>query len=402
MKSVCTRHWLLVALTALLLVIAVSMPAQAQTDFASAESAQWLTYVDPSFGFSIKYPSDWQVVPRNDASGIGGTVSFLAPHAGVEGEDFHNSVMKVEIGMYLVPWSDRLMLPEGSLKSWVEKYNQISNVPGIEIIEEEARYMRVGGKRAFYQEGHGYAPYAYASIPRGDVVWFIWSNAEKVDDLANFDRMLRSFRFGRSTPLTLQEALGNDFQPSRLTAEGLNDVSASNGSNDSSIVPLVSSSWKSPLRGSNLTATCNSAAHGPNYGGTNQGKSEYAIDVAGAGIVEWVTPVSASRQGTITFAGWNTSGFGNLVKLERDGLTAFTAHLAGIHESIYTGKYVNVGTLLGWVGKSGNATGVHLHFEIRDTSPHSVSLVGMTGFSANSYYPYPGAPSTGICGSITY
>lgn len=385
-----------------MLVVSLTVSAQAQPVPTEAGTTRWLTYVDPSFDFSIKYPSDWQVIPRNDASGIGGTVSFHAPNVGLEGEDNHDSVMKVEIGMYLVPWSDRAMIPNRSLKSWMEQYNQISNVPGIESIEEEARYIRVGGKRAFYQEGHGYSPYAYASIPKGDIVWFIWSNAEKDNDLANFNRMLRSFKFGKLTPMTLQEALGNDFQPSRLTSENLNDVSAYNGSINSSIVPLVSSSWKSPLRGSNLTATCNSAAHGPNYGGTNQGKSEYAIDVAGAGIVEWVTPVYASRQGTITFAGWNTSGFGNLVKLERDGLTAFTAHLAGIDLSIYTGKYVNVGTLLGWVGKSGNATGVHLHFEIRDTSPHSVSLIGMTGFSANAYYPYPGAPSTGICGSITY
>lgn len=401
MKLVCPRYWLLATLTTLLLVMTVSVSAQANTDVAPAQSAQWLTYVDPIFGFSIEYPADWQVVPRNDASGIGGTLSFFARNTNLEGEDLHDSAVKVEIGIYPVPWSDRVLLPDRSLRAWVEQYNQISNVPGIEPVVEEARYMRVSGRRAFYQEGHGYSPYAYVSVPRGDVVWFIWSNAEKADNLADFNRMLRSFRFSRLTPMTLQKALGNDFKPSRLSSRGFSSGSIGDSGN-SSISPMVSSSWTSPLRGSNLTTTCNSAAHGPNYGGTNQGKSEYAIDVAGAGIVEWVTPVYASRQGTIRFAGWNTNGFGNLVKLERDSLTAFTAHLAGIHESIYTGKYVNVGTLLGWVGKSGNATGVHLHFEIRDTSPHSVSLVGMTGFSANTYYPYPGAPNTGICGSITY
>lgn len=252
------------------------------------------------------------------------------------------------------------------------------------------------------ETGQGFSKYRYISIPRGDIVWFIWSNVNSEGDRLQFDRMVRTFRFGESTPATLQEAFGNDFHPSQLIEQQksreLETVSNENG--NASFAPLVDSVWKSPLRGSNLAATCNAATHSPDYGGTGQGKSRYAIDVGGT---EWVTQVYASRQGTIRFAGWNTNGFGNLVKLERDGLTAFTAHLAGIKEDIYTGKFVNVGTLLGWVGKTGNATGPHLHFEIRNTAPTSVTLVGLSGFTVG-VYPYPGStsPPVGRCGTITY
>lgn len=416
MKRAPVKSVLFAVVILALLVVSVAASVQAQSISQESGSVRWLTYVDPRFHFSFKYPSDWEVIPRNDTSGVGGTVSFMSESIAIEGGvDLHNAPMKVEIGMYLVPWSDRTLLPDRSLKGWIRQYNQLSHVPGTEIVEEASRYVRVGGRRGVYESGRGFSEYRYVSIPRGDVVWFIWSNASTEHDAIRFDQMIRTFKFSELTPTTLEEAYGSDFQPSRLVVQsGGDDASSSNGSglgaiqSDSStlsLAPSLDSLWKSPLRGSNLTATCNASTHSPDYGGTGNGKSKYAIDVAGT---EWVTQVYASRQGTIRFAGWNTSGFGNLVKLERDGLTAFTAHLAGIKEDIYASKFVNVGTLLGWVGKTGNASGPHLHFEIRNTYPTSVSLVGLSGFTI-SVYPYPGKvhppallEDVGKCGTITY
>ncbi|MCB8935924.1 MAG: M23 family metallopeptidase [Anaerolineae bacterium] len=406
MKRVPIRSTLVAVVMLSMLVVSVTVSAQAQPASQEAGSVRWLTYVDPRFDFSIRYPSDWVVIPRNDAYGVGATVSFHSKSGtSITDEsivDLHDASAKVEIGMYMVPWSQREILTDKSLRGWVNQYNQLSQVPGVGSKPEESRYIRVGGQRGLRETGQGFSKYRYVSIPRGDVVWFIWSNANSKDDRLRFDRMVSTFKFGESTPATLQDVFGDDFRPSQLIGQqdssGLDVVS--NESGNLSILPLVDSAWKSPLRGSNLAATCNASTHSPDYGGTGQGKSKYAIDVGGT---EWVTQVYASRQGTIRFAGWNTNGFGNLVKLERDGLTAFTAHLAGIKEDIYTGKFVNVGTLLGWVGKTGNATGPHLHFEIRNTAPTSVTLVGLSGFTVG-VYPYPGStsPPVGRCGTITY
>jgi murein DD-endopeptidase MepM/ murein hydrolase activator NlpD len=40
----------------------------------------------------------------------------------------------------------------------------------------------------------------------------------------------------------------------------------------------------------------------------------------------------------------------------------YYAHLAAIAPGISPGAVVEVGTLLGWVGSTGNATSPHLHF----------------------------------------
>ena len=47
----------------------------------------------------------------------------------------------------------------------------------------------------------------------------------------------------------------------------------------------------------------------------------------------------------------------------RAGMTSWYAHLASI--SVRRGQCVEAGTPIGTVGSTGNATGPHLHFELR-------------------------------------
>src|SRR5690606_8240857 len=67
MKYSLARCMLFVAFLVLLLAMTISVSAQVQPDSVQANSVEWLTYVDPRFDFSIKYPSNWQVIPRDDS-----------------------------------------------------------------------------------------------------------------------------------------------------------------------------------------------------------------------------------------------------------------------------------------------------------------------------------------------
>ena len=78
------------------------------------------------------------------------------------------------------------------------------------------------------------------------------------------------------------------------------------------------------------------------------------------------TPVYASRDGVVIFAGFN-GGYGNLIviKHSRDYFTLY-GHLHKI--LVAKGSTVSTGQLIGKSGNTGRTTGPHLHFEIRKHS----------------------------------
>lgn len=74
--------------------------------------------------------------------------------------------------------------------------------------------------------------------------------------------------------------------------------------------------------------------------------------------------VGAAADGEVSFAQATRTGFGNVVVLDHaGGFTTLYAHLAIIIAR--EGESVRQGQPVGGVGASGNATGPHLHFEIR-------------------------------------
>ena len=76
------------------------------------------------------------------------------------------------------------------------------------------------------------------------------------------------------------------------------------------------------------------------------------------------TPVRAAGAGTVTFAGWDPGGYGNLVVIDHaNGVSSWYAHLSRI--DVTAGAAVTTATQVGLVGATGNATGPHLHFEVR-------------------------------------
>jgi hypothetical protein len=79
------------------------------------------------------------------------------------------------------------------------------------------------------------------------------------------------------------------------------------------------------------------------------------------------TPVMAATGGKIITAGWTSdtwAGIHVVIQLA-DGTELWYCHLSG---ATVSGGYVAPGTLLGYVGATGNVTGAHLHFEVRNPS----------------------------------
>ncbi len=79
--------------------------------------------------------------------------------------------------------------------------------------------------------------------------------------------------------------------------------------------------------------------------------------------------VRAAEAGEIEFAGWQ-HGYGKVVIIKHGRLKTLYAHLRRIHVS--TGDKVVRLEDIGESGRSGRATGPHLHFEVRDANGDSI------------------------------
>jgi len=76
------------------------------------------------------------------------------------------------------------------------------------------------------------------------------------------------------------------------------------------------------------------------------------------------TPVRSAAAGRVTYSGWGGRGFGMLVMIDHgDGVTTVYAHLAKLWMRI--GESMSAGDVVGEIGATGDATGPHLHFEVR-------------------------------------
>jgi murein DD-endopeptidase MepM/ murein hydrolase activator NlpD len=111
------------------------------------------------------------------------------------------------------------------------------------------------------------------------------------------------------------------------------------------------------------------------WGRTHRGEDVHA---------DYGTPLVAVESGTVLQAGWHwQGGFGVWLEGHYSGSVYYYAHLSGIVPGVRPGARVEVGSLLGWVGSTGNATSPHLHFGWIPEGPERwLDLEGLTD-------PYP-------------
>jgi murein DD-endopeptidase MepM/ murein hydrolase activator NlpD len=96
-------------------------------------------------------------------------------------------------------------------------------------------------------------------------------------------------------------------------------------------------------------------------------------------------PLLAVADGTVFSVGWNDIGGYRLWLRDHEGNEFYYAHLSAFSPFAVNGRQVKAGTVLGFVGNTGDAatTPYHLHFEI-----HPVGMLFMGYDGAVRAYPY--------------
>jgi murein DD-endopeptidase MepM/ murein hydrolase activator NlpD len=96
-------------------------------------------------------------------------------------------------------------------------------------------------------------------------------------------------------------------------------------------------------------------------------------------------PILAVADGTVFSVGWNDLGGWRLWLRDRDGNEFYYAHLSAFSPFAVNGRQVKAGTVLGFMGNTGDAetTPYHLHFEI-----HPVGLLYLGYDGVATPYPY--------------
>ncbi|MDY0322880.1 MAG: M23 family metallopeptidase [Candidatus Carbobacillus sp.] len=96
--------------------------------------------------------------------------------------------------------------------------------------------------------------------------------------------------------------------------------------------------------------------------GPRWGSYHYGLDIVSR---QNDLTIVAARSGQVILSERVASGYGNLIIMDHgDGLTTYYAHLK--KRFVKEGDFVRAGTPIGMMGSVGNATGVHLHFEVRE------------------------------------
>jgi len=83
------------------------------------------------------------------------------------------------------------------------------------------------------------------------------------------------------------------------------------------------------------------------------------------------TPIKATGNGKILFAGDKKNGYGNYILIQHGKqYQTLYGHMRGFAKGMRTGVTVQQGQIIGYVGMTGLATGPHLHYEFRVNGVH--------------------------------
>lgn len=75
------------------------------------------------------------------------------------------------------------------------------------------------------------------------------------------------------------------------------------------------------------------------------------------------TPIVATADGVVDYAGWNSGGYGNMVDIDHgNGIMTRYGHASQVVVS--TGQHVKRGQLIAYMGSTGFSTGPHVHYEV--------------------------------------
>lgn len=114
--------------------------------------------------------------------------------------------------------------------------------------------------------------------------------------------------------------------------------------------PTHAESFEWPLQGRIISA----------FGAKMNGERNDGINIAS----DYGIPIHAAAAGTVTYAGNELKGYGNLVLIKHDdGYVTAYAHAENL--VVNRGEIVRAGQVIGYVGDTGGVPAPQLHFEIR-------------------------------------
>lgn len=92
---------------------------------------------------------------------------------------------------------------------------------------------------------------------------------------------------------------------------------------------------------------------------TREPRMHFGVDIA----APLGSPVRCLADGVVVVAGW-LRGFGLTAGVAHNaGMVTYYAHLSAIN--VHVGQRIGAGEVVGAVGRTGAATGAHVHFEVR-------------------------------------
>ncbi len=99
-----------------------------------------------------------------------------------------------------------------------------------------------------------------------------------------------------------------------------------------------------------------SSPYGLRWGGTD---FHPGMDIAN----DMGTPIVATADGVVEYAGWNSGGYGNMVDINHgNGIMTRYGHASQV--VVRTGEHVKRGQLIAYMGSTGFSTGPHVHYEV--------------------------------------
>ena len=116
--------------------------------------------------------------------------------------------------------------------------------------------------------------------------------------------------------------------------------------------------------------------------GPRWGTFHYGVDLAAG----YGSAVRAVHAGVVVKAGWY-GGYGNAVIIDHgNGVTTRYGHNSAV--TVHVGQRVNAGDQIARVGNTGDSTGPHLHFEVRqdDVAIDPIPYMKLRGVDLRSNY----------------
>ena len=327
------RHsQLLLTVLRLMLVLAL-LPAPGA---GRAQETAFTQYTDKKFAFEITIPKTWHLLPASDQEAGGATV-FSTFEVGYvpELEQIPITELKLDMGIAAVERST-----QQSLLDWV-KQNQLKEsqiireqhwkTEHLQRVEMDVQTPWGSDARLWYFEKGGIVYFAIAMplhSTQMDVARQVVESAQFFADRAVAIRAINSIDNGPVPNKELEAA--------------------------------APAGYRLPFDGKKLVT------NGPGCSDTHTGRSSEAIDYG----LSYET-VRATQKGIVIFSqdGWN-DGYGSFIKIQHpDGNISRYAHLSD--RRVSSGD-VSQGQDIARSGNTGNSTGVHLHFEVRNSGNQSI------------------------------